>query len=135
MDALEAFFLERLGCGIRPVDPRVAWATETLGARRDRVANVAAELGVSRQYLRRLFVEHTGVSPKELERIARLTAVAQAMTTESSLADAAAAAGYADQAHMSNEFQRLVGTTPSRYRRGVSIPARRQEAAGVASPA
>jgi AraC-like DNA-binding protein len=34
------------------------------------VDTLAGDLGVSRQYLRRLFLQHTGVSPKTFARVA-----------------------------------------------------------------
>lgn len=115
---LEQFLLGRLRNDVAPVDSRIAWASSTLihdpGSRID---SVARELGVSRQYLRRLFLEHTGLSPKGFARVARLGKLLEALRSGDGLAEAALASGYADQAHMSRELKELVGITPASYRR------------------
>lgn len=126
---LRNFLLDRLRDTPRPVDRRVAWATVKLTAEPEtHVANVAQDLGLSRQYLRRLFLQETGVSPKMYARIMRLQKLVGAMRSKRRLVDLAFEVGYADQAHMTNEFRALVGTTPQRYRARVSIPSRLSEA-------
>jgi AraC-like DNA-binding protein len=131
---LRDFLLDRLRNDPRPVDRRVAWATAKLTAEPEsHVAGVAQDLGLSRQYLRRLFLQEAGVSPKMYARIMRLQRLVGAMPSGRRLVDLAFEAGYADQAHMTNEFRALVGATPQRYRSGVSIPSRPSEAQGVVS--
>jgi AraC-like DNA-binding protein len=82
------------------------------------VDKVADALDVSARQLRRNFIAACGYGPKTLQRIMRLQRtlrLATAPTRLTGLADLAAAAGYADQAHMSREFQDLTGFTPARY--------------------
>jgi len=113
LERLEAF-LRRRAADAPPVDPRVARVARAL--RREpstKVGALAADLGVSRQYLRRLVRAHVGVTPKVLARIARLERVVPHLGGP--LARAAADAGYADQAHLSREFRALVGVSPSRF--------------------
>jgi AraC-like DNA-binding protein len=113
---IERFLLGRLRGDVDAVDPRIAWATSRLG--RDpacRVDTLAADIGMSRQYLRRLFLQHTGISPKAFARVARLQRLAESLRTGTGLAAAADAAGYADQAHMTREFKGMVGITPAAY--------------------
>jgi AraC-like DNA-binding protein len=103
-----------------PVERRVAHAAACW--RRDPslpVEAVASDLGVSRQHLRRLFVEHTGTSPKAFARMARLERAAALLASAESLAGIAAEAGYADQAHLCRELKAIVGLTPSAYRSGL----------------
>ena len=104
-----------------PVDRRVALLAAKLS--RDpalKIEVLARDLALSRQYLRRLFLEHTGVAPKLFARIARVRRAVEAMA-RASLAEAALAAGYADQAHLSNEFKELVGITPASMKRTISF--------------
>lgn len=84
-------------------------------ARGARVAAVAAHLNLSERHLTRSFHEHLGLHPKRFQRIARLRhAVAQAKAGLS-LAEAAIAGGYADQAHFTREVRALTGATPVRF--------------------
>ena len=113
-DLLAAFLLARLDRAAA-VDYRIAAAAASLD--RDpavRVSAVARELGVSRQHLRRLFLEHTGLSPKVYGRVARLSRVVPMLRAGRQLTEAALDAGYADQAHMNNELRDLVGVTPKK---------------------
>lgn len=113
----ERFLLERLGMAEQRLDRRVAWASTQLAMRpRLRVESLAEELGLSRQYLRRLFVEHTGLSPKTFGRVGRLRRLLAVLRDGTPAVDAALEAGYADQAHMVHEFRALVGRTPAAYR-------------------
>ena len=54
-----------------------------------------------------------GYGPKLFARVARLRRLVE--LPDDSLAARALAAGYANQAHMSDEVRRLTGTTPVRF--------------------
>jgi AraC-like DNA-binding protein len=74
-----------------------------------------------KQYLSSLFREAVGLPPKAFGRIARFQrvhAVAQ-RTGRVDWTDVALQCGFADQAHLTNEFQRLSGLTPCRYERAL----------------
>ena len=77
------------------------------------VDETAHALGLSSRYLRRLLLEHTGLGPKEHQRIRRLR---RFLDDDMRLADAAVAAGYADQSHLSREVSRLCGLPPAALR-------------------
>ena len=84
------------------------------------VAEVADEVGYSRRHLGDLLRAEVGIGPKEYQRVARfersrLMLVAAAGAGRVSLADVAARAGYADQAHLSREWVRLAGCPPSTW--------------------
>jgi AraC-like DNA-binding protein len=82
------------------------------------VGAIAEGTGLSyRQGLRR-FVDAVGLSPKELARLARLRhACLQVLASEGrSWADVSAAAGFADQAHMTREFSEVYGWPPNLVR-------------------
>jgi AraC-like DNA-binding protein len=81
-----------------------------------RVRDLARSIAISDRQLQRRFVAAVGYGPKTFQRIMRLQRLLnQSSATDSarqSLADLAAGAGYADQAHMCREFRELAGTTP-----------------------
>jgi AraC-like DNA-binding protein len=77
------------------------------------VDETAHALGLSSRHLRRLLLEHTGLGPKEHQRIRRLR---RFLDDDSRLVDAAVAAGYADQSHLSREVSRLCGLPPAALR-------------------
>ncbi len=79
-----------------------------------RIDALAADLGVSRRHLTRVFRQHFGLGPKSVMRIRRFEQ-ACAMVRQQirpGIADIAAACGYADQAHMTREFRDLGGAPP-----------------------
>ncbi|MGH2945694.1 MAG: helix-turn-helix domain-containing protein, partial [Solirubrobacteraceae bacterium] len=94
-------------------DPLARAAARGLAVHTARVANVAAELGVSERQLHRRMLTAVGYGPKVLARVARLRRLVA--LTDESLASRAFEAGYASQAHMSDEVRRLTGTTPVRF--------------------
>ncbi|HZX01342.1 helix-turn-helix domain-containing protein [Kribbella sp.] len=80
-----------------------------------RVGQTADQLGVSERYLRRVFRQAVGVSPKHFARIARVRRV---IGTRRSWADTAAYAGYTDQSHLIADFRALMHVTPKAYATG-----------------
>jgi len=94
-------------------DPLVVAAARRLAVHTARVAAVAADLGVSERQLHRRTLAAVGYGPKMLARVARLRRLIA--LADPSLASRAFEAGYASQAHMSDEVRRLTGTTPVRF--------------------
>jgi AraC-like DNA-binding protein len=80
------------------------------------VTTVAAVLEISQRQLRRRCEAAIGYPPKVLQRIVRFQRIlAHARAHEQAqpnLALLAAEHGYADQAHLTREFQRLAGRSP-----------------------
>ena len=110
MEIVESALLARAG---NAVDARVAYAVDRL-AHGGSVERVAGELGVTRQYLRRRFLDLVGVSPKTFARVARFRRVLQAARRDGhpQWASIAADFGYADQSHLIAEFREFAGSTP-----------------------
>jgi transcriptional regulator GlxA family with amidase domain len=73
---------------------------------------VADAQHVSRRQLERDFERWIGASPRHMSQVARVQHVARSVRAGSSLADASALAGFADQPHMSRTVRRLTGLTP-----------------------
>jgi len=87
-----------------------------------RAEHLAATAGVSVRTLQRLFDAHVGMSPAFVIRrwrIIEATEAARQATAEGTgwrgWAAVAAELGYADQAHLSRDFRRHLGTSPSAY--------------------
>ena len=106
--------------GAQP-DPLVSAAAHALARPMARVGGVALELGVSERNLHRRVLAAVGYGPKTLARVARLRRLIA--LGDEPLASRAFAAGYASQAHMSDEVRRLTGTTPVRFLKDAALTA------------
>lgn len=102
------------------IDPRIEHAVRAIDRRAGRVSidRLAFDAGVSRRHLERGFLQHVGVSPKRLARIARFQRALRFL--ERADADrrgtiTAAACGYADQAHFVRDFRDLAGCAPTEH--------------------
>lgn len=83
----------------------------------------AGAVGLSTRDLQRR-LHRQGASWSGILRDARVRRAARAMLdTPGSLAEIGYAAGFADQAHFSREFRRILGASPAEWRR-VAVPAR-----------
>lgn len=86
--------------------------------RHPRVADAAAQVGMSREGYSRAFAARHGMPPGAYRRAASLNAARALLREGEGIAAAAAATGFADQSHLGRWFRRAFGTTPGRYRRG-----------------
>lgn len=75
----------------------------------------AGPLAVSERRLRRRFVQAVGYGPATYLRVSRFQRAVALAPHVPGLAALAAAAGYADQAHLSRECRALTGLTPRAY--------------------
>ena len=104
---------------ITGADARVAKVRELLD---DRTAEnvgldeLAAAAGVSRFHLIRVFRRRYGMTPFAYQRNRRIEKARAVLRTGKSIADAAAAAGFADQSHLGRSFRAVMGSTPGEYR-------------------
>jgi AraC-like DNA-binding protein len=94
------------------LDPRVAQALHSVAVC-PTVAVAARQLGVSERTLQRLVHAATGRQPAYWKCLARVRRAARQLAQAPSLAACAADHGFADQAHMTREFQRWFQRTPS----------------------
>lgn len=98
----------------------VARARQFLEAETDRVvrsAELEAVTGLTRYALARQFQAACGTSPYRYSLMRRLDVARHRIGEAQSLADLAAAAGFADQAHFTRLFKAAFGLTPARYGR------------------
>ena len=76
------------------------------------VRRLAAGLDVSERHLSRSFRSMFGASPKQFARVARIEKTVAMRQRGSAWTDIAYACGFADQAHMINDFRAIVGEPP-----------------------
>lgn len=79
------------------------------------LGGLAAEAGLSRFQLLRAFVSWTGLTPHAYLMQKRANLAKQLIAAGHGLAAAAFQAGYADQSHMTRDFRRRYGLTPSAF--------------------
>ncbi|MCC7272491.1 MAG: AraC family transcriptional regulator [Alphaproteobacteria bacterium] len=80
-------------------------------------AALEAATGLDRFALARQFRARLGTSPYRYLTMRRLDRVRASLRAGVPLADAALAAGFADQSHMTRQFRRAYGMSPGRWRR------------------
>lgn len=78
---------------------------------------LAREAGLSRAHLTRAFARQFGVPPHVYLNAVRLRRAREALLAGQSLADAAAACGFADQSHFSRRFKGAMGLSPGAWLR------------------
>jgi len=99
-------------------DRAVIAACRLLGANpKIEIGDVARRLGWNVRMIHRQFIAACGYSPKHFQRIMRIQGALRAAqsTPVAGLGELAAAAGYADQAHMTRDFREITGFTPAVY--------------------
>jgi AraC-like DNA-binding protein len=105
--------LDHFGIRLRP-----GGAAAVLGLRSDGaapIAGVARAHGLGYKRLERIFLRQVGLTPKHVARIARLQRALGAASPPVALADLAARAGYADQAHLTRDFAQPIGLPPGAF--------------------
>jgi AraC-like DNA-binding protein len=80
---------------------------------------VAPELGADPTYLIRAFTKAYGLPPHRYLTGRRVERARRLLLDGMPIADAAVAAGFYDQAHLSRHLRRMINTTPGRYRTAV----------------
>jgi AraC family chemosensory pili system transcriptional regulator ChpD len=80
------------------------------------LAEIAAEVGVSREHLIRRFASVHGMPPMAWALQRRVARARTLLRGGMPPADVAAMLGFADQAHLTRAFRNAMGTTPGRYR-------------------
>lgn len=82
------------------------------------VSAISKRQGISSRHLARIFLENTGLSPKEFMSIQRFQYALQQITNGPEAPDWAslsAELGFHDQAHFIHQFKKIMGKTPGDY--------------------
>lgn len=109
--------LDRLGGTVTHPAPELAEAWRLISRRDGDVAvgAVARHVGWSPRHLTERFRSEFGLRPKTAARVMRFERSTRLVRPGVRLADVAATCGYADQAHLTREWQALAGVTPGRW--------------------
>lgn len=105
--ALEAVVTDR-AADTEPPDPLVAHIVRSLSAGHS-VARTAADAGVNARLLHRRSLPAFGYGPKTLARVLRLQRALALARDGLPYAETAAAAGFADQAHLARDVKEFTG--------------------------
>jgi len=82
----------------------------------DNIENVASRYGITSRYLQKLFLQHTGLTPKLYCKINRFqNSLLLIAKNNTSLTAIAYECGYFDQSHFIREFKSFTGTPPSGF--------------------
>jgi len=88
----------------------------------------------SERTLRRRVAETTGLGRKNIAQLRRARAAYGFLQSGMPAAEAAAAAGYTDQSHMTRDFRLFAGSTPGRILRGEATPFDSRDVADSSNP-
>ncbi|PJZ69624.1 AraC family transcriptional regulator [Leptospira perolatii] len=100
------------------IDPRILSATDRMKKALPEALTVpvlAKEFGFSETRFMHLFKEQLGLPVRKYQLWLRLHSAAKLLKDGVTLTDAAHAAGFADQAHLSRTFKKMFGVQPSRF--------------------
>jgi AraC-like DNA-binding protein len=88
------------------------------------VASLARDVGYSRRHLTERFRSEFGLPPKLVGQILRFERARRLVVRSAgtSLARVAAECGYSDQAHMTRDFHRFAGASPTAWLRAEKLP-------------
>jgi AraC-like DNA-binding protein len=92
-----------------------AWRRMVTGHGGQPVTELAGEVGWSRRHFTERFAREVGLGPKQVSRLIRFERSGALLRAGRTLAEVAAAAGYYDQAHLTNEWRALAGCTPTEW--------------------
>ncbi len=118
-------------CHVRDAPREMSLGREPLAIRRARefldahigdhlhLADIANASGLTPFRLYRIFERAMGMTPHVYQRQSRIRLASRLIRLGQSLADVAAQAGFADQAHLTRCFFRGMGVTPGAYRNAV----------------
>lgn len=95
------------------LDPRLVRALNALADSDIALPDLATQVGLSPQRLRALARQQLGMPLARWRVWTRLRHAAEALQQGGSLADAATAAGFADQAHLTRQMREMMGLTPA----------------------
>ncbi len=81
------------------------------------LGELAAEVGLSKFHLLRLFREEVGTTPHAYQLHLRISRAREMLDARAPAAEVALVCGFADQAHFTRAFKRIVGYTPGAFRK------------------
>jgi AraC-like DNA-binding protein len=103
-----------------PPEPAVPVLATGLATGEESVAQLADRLGMTTRTLHRQSLSAFGYGPSVLRRVLRFRRATEMLRAGTAPAWVAAAAGYADQPHLSRELRELGGLAPAQLARGAN---------------
>jgi AraC-like DNA-binding protein len=103
-----------------PLRPEIAQARRIIQDRFARAISLhtlSEEVGLSKFHLLRLFRQEVGTTPHAYQLHLRIARAREMLDAHASAAEVALACGFADQAHFTRAFKRIVGYTPGAFQR------------------
>lgn len=101
----------------RAVEAALLWIQEHANDEDLRIGDVAARVGISAPYFRRIFERHTGLSPKRYLLMLRLQHSKHLLLhSERTVSDVAHATGFGTLQQFCKSFRKATGLTPSEWR-------------------
>jgi AraC family transcriptional regulator len=86
------------------------------------VKELATLCNISEVYMRKVFINKFGVSPKEYIIDKRISHAKQLLRSgQFSVSNVALLCGYREPSHFSNEFKKIVGVSPTEYGSGLDL--------------
>ncbi len=138
-DAAFAVLEDTLAARLRSpllMHPAVACALHASAADvpQQRVTQIQWETGYSAKHFIAIFRDTVGLTPKRYLRIQRFGSAVRQLAAgwTGTLAELAAAAGYADQSHLTREFREFAGVAPTAYRPAAATSAHHHVAGDLA---
>lgn len=118
VELVEAFFLAnlRIPTSDALVSAAVSWLKNQPG--QSRIRDLTQYIGLSQSALERRFHHSVGISPKKFAMLVRLQRAVRLNKSGARLSAIAHSAGYFDQSHFTNDFQRMTGHSPEAYFHG-----------------
>lgn len=115
----ECFYTKLKQCVVNNYNNIFPIVNYSLSSEFKNVEDMAKSFGTSLRSLQRIFQNEVGVTPRDLIRINRFNEAIRNISENDfkSFAEVALKSGFFDQPHMINEFQKLVDSTPARFRR------------------
>lgn len=122
-EIVQSFFLKQLERVRQRPHALIMQATRQIADDhgRQRIEDLAGDLGVSRRHLERLFLREIGVGPKEFASLTRFDWLLNQLPRRRSWAALAYEAGFADQAHFVRHFVARTGITPQEHARSLLL--------------
>lgn len=101
---------------LQPLEPAIRLISERYGEQLT-LADMARAVSMSETHFSRRFKAHFGISPHRYLRRVRLEAACDLLSTSDlAIGEIAVRVGYYDHSHLTNDFVKAKGLTPSRYR-------------------
>ena len=120
-DAIHHMLMERTrqyvsSTHLAVITPAIEAIQESFSEKELKISHLASLCGISSVYLRRLFLNLFGISPKEYiiqKRIDYAKSLLQSINFP--VSEVAALCGYSEPCHFSREFSKRVGMSPTQY--------------------